>query len=117
MEYNVLDVNFERMKLWGLTLYLWLHVCRVIQYRLQKDYPDSCQKLDTFIKSCDSYRVKFNWYYLPGLLFKWATEHWHYKNRTMASFYPPQKYSYRGTFASFSLMFVMAAAYWFYLSV
>ena len=117
MEYSVVDTGFQRMKLWGLTLYLWLHLCRVIQYRLCKDIPSRTAQLDTFIHQCDEYRIKFKWYYLPGLLFKKATEHWHYANRTLASFYPPRKYPYfRNAVASLLVVAVVAAAFWYYLT-
>lgn len=36
-EYSVVDVNFERMRMWGFTLYLWLYICRMISHRLQLD--------------------------------------------------------------------------------
>ena len=117
MEYKVVDTGFQRMKLWGLTLYLWLHLCRVIQYRMVKDHPGQTAQLDTFIARCDGYSIKFRWYYLPGLLFKRVTEHWHYKNRTIASFYPPRKYPYfRNVVASLLMVAVVAAACWYYLT-
>jgi len=73
IEYGVVDTGFQRMKLWGLTLYLWLHLCRVIQYRLAMEQPGSNTQLDTFISLCDNYKIKFHWSYVPGVLFKRVT--------------------------------------------
>lgn len=117
MEYSVIDTGFQRMRVWGLTLYLWLHLCRVIQYRLAKELPGQTGQLDTFITLCDGYSIKFKWYYLPGMLFKRAAEHWHYKNRTLPSYYPQRRYPYfRNIMASLLLVAVVAAACWYCLA-
>lgn len=73
--------------MWGCTMYLWLYVCEMIRHRMRVE-GEREGKIGEFVQKADMYRVKFRRGYLPGVVFRKAAEHWHYKHRSLACRYP-----------------------------
>jgi hypothetical protein len=52
--------------LWGLTFYIWLHAVKIINFKLEGK-----KELELFIKESEKFKIKFNWYYIPGYFIKY----------------------------------------------
>lgn len=69
--------------------------------------------LRVFVDSADVYKIKFKWYYLPGLVIERAAMYWHYKNRSLPSQYPP-KYNMKGLAYVSCLVLVVVCCYYYF---
>ncbi len=75
--------------LWGMSFHLWLYMIRMIRFRVQNK--QNMKKLDDYISMGEKFRVKFRWYYFPGLMLKYVGQRWNYKNRVKAFEYGKSK--------------------------